>query len=322
MAIDDDILFVSKTPIGPESHWNYHAVTEASSLGIPPMFLGDNQSILQGDQYRLWLRWFFEGMVSPLAIAHDPSLQRLHVYDAVLKRINTLYNTTDLPRRQKLTDKITDHIFADVLRLRAANRRDQADKATKLTLIAERTPPRCYICGFAFPPRAVDAFLSVPGREQVELPKLVDVFRPRLKTRDLSIEVEHVVPVAAGGHGQDNLRLACGWCNKFKSSKVSLYEASHMPPRTGAFDVGSHKMHELPHPFWTIRILALRGECRHHDGCGRTAEDTELFVSLIDWRGSPNPMNLVVFCREHDPIASVRFQSRASIEQVWEGRRR
>lgn len=294
----------------------------ASLLGIPEIFLGDQQSILRGDQYRLWLRWFLEGLVSPIAVARDASLQRLHVYDAVLRRVSALYNTADLPRRQKLTDQITDHIFADVVRLRAATGRDQADKATRLTLIAERTPPRCYICGFAFSPRAVEAFLNVPGREQVELPKLVDIFRPRLKTRDISIEVEHVVPVAAGGHGQDNLRLACGWCNKSKSSKVSLYEASHIPPRTGAFNVGLHRIYELPHPFWTIRILALRGECRYHDGCGKTAKDAELFISLLDWRGSPNPMNLVVFCQKHDPIAGTRFQSTATVERLWGERKR
>lgn len=321
MAIDDEILFVAGTPIGPASNWDYGEVNAMSLRAVPEIFLGDQQSILRGDQYRLWLRWFLEGLVSPLAFARDGAMQRLNVFAAVLKRIELLYPTVDVPRRRMLTEKITDHIFADVQRLRLSVARDFADKATKLALVAERTPPRCYICGFAFSEEAQDALMRVKGRDAVLLPKLVDVFRPRLVDRDMSIEIEHVVPVAAGGHGPDNLRLACGWCNKHKSSKVSLYEASHVPPKVSGFRVGAHVIHELPHPFWMIRILALRGRCRHPAGCDHTANTAELFVSLVDWRGSPNPMNLTVFCQEHDPIAADRFQSAARVGELWDERR-
>ncbi|WP_083354720.1 HNH endonuclease [Mesorhizobium sp. LCM 4577] len=321
MAIDDEIHFVAGTPIGPAGSWDYSAVTAMSLRSVPEIFLGDQQSILRGDQYRLWLRWFFEGLVSPLAIARNAALERLDVYAVVLKRIELLYPMVDSPRRRDLTEKITDHIFAEVERIRLSVARDFADKATKLALLAERTPPRCYICGFAFSKGAQDAFLRVKGREAVRLPKLVDVFRPRLLDRDISIEIEHVVPVAAGGHGLDNLRLACGWCNKHKSSKVSLYEASHVPPKIPGFHVGAHQIHELPHPFWTIRILALRGQCRHSAGCDRTAKTAELFISLLDWQGSPNPMNLTVFCQEHDPIAADRFHAASKVAELWGERR-
>lgn len=321
MAIDEEILFVSETPIGPASSWDYSSVTAMSLRGVPEIFLGDQQSILRGDQYRLWLRWFLEGLVSPLAIARDGALQRLDVFAAVYSRIELLYPQVDTPRKRTLAEKLTDHIFADVERLRLSVARDYADKATKLALLAERTPPRCYICGFAFSKEAQDAFLRVQGRDDVRLPRLVDVFRPRLIDRDVSIEIEHVVPVAAGGHGQDNLRLACGWCNKHKSSRVSLYEANHVPPKVSGFRVGTHEIHELPHPFWTIRILALRGQCRHPDGCSHTASTAELFVSPLDWRGSPNPMNLTVFCQEHDPIAAERFQSSLRVAELWDERR-
>jgi hypothetical protein len=322
LAIDDEILFVAGTPVGAASSWDYAAITAMSLRGVPEIFLGDQQSILRGDQHRLWLRWFLEGLISPLAVARDGGLQRLDVFAAVLKRIELLYPMVESPRRQMLTERITDHIFADVQRLRFPVPRDSADKATKLALLAERTPPRCYICGFAFSEEAQDALLRVKGRDAVRLPKLVDVLRPRLIDRDISIEIEHVVPVAAGGHGQDNLRLACGWCNKHKSSKVSLYEASHVPPQVPGFKVGPHEIHELPHPFWMIRTLALRGSCRYHAGCDRTARTSELFVSLLDWRGSPNPMNLTVFCQEHDPIAADRFQATARVAQLWGERRR
>lgn len=321
MAIDEEILFFSETPIGVASSWDYSAVTAMSMRGIPEIFLGDQQPILRGDQYRLWLRWFLEGLVSPLAVARNGALQRLDVFAAVFKRIDLLYPAIDNPRKQTLTERITDHLFAEVERLRLTVTRDYADRATKLALLAERAPPRCYICGFAFSQAAQDAFTRSKDRDEVVVPRLVDVFRPRLIERDVLIEIEHVVPVAAGGHGQGNLRLACGWCNKYKSSKVSLYEASHVPARVHGFHVGPHEIHELPHPFWTIRMLALRGACRHREGCDRTAGTAELFVSLVDWGGSPNPMNLTVFCQEHDPIAADRFQAHAKVEALWGERR-
>lgn len=321
MAIDQDILFVNETPVGLASSWDYESVTAMSSRSIPDIFLGDQQPILRGDQHRLWLRWFLEGLVSPLAVARNSALQRLDVFAAVFKRIDLIYPAIDQPRKQRLTERITDHLFAEVERLRTAVNRDYADKATRLALLAERNPPRCYICGFAFSQAAQDAFMRVKERDEVIVPRLVDVFRPRLIERDVLIEIEHVVPVAVGGNGQDNLRLACGWCNKYKSSKVSLYEASHVPARIQGFQVGRHEIHELPHPFWTIRILALRSECRHPDGCDRTAQTAELFVSLVDWGGSPNPLNLTVFCQEHDPIAADRFQAHAKVDALWGERR-
>ncbi|RYY11687.1 MAG: hypothetical protein EON55_13750 [Alphaproteobacteria bacterium] len=127
------------------------------------------------------------------------------------------------------------------------------------------------------------------------LPLLVDVFRPRLKLRDISIEVEHVVPVAGSGHGQ---------------------------PRVMRYAVGPHELHELPNPFWSIRILALRGRCQHQEGCARTAKDAELFLTLADWAGSPNPTNLLVHCEEHDPLVLYRMRDRAEVAALWAERQR
>ncbi|WP_457897883.1 HNH endonuclease [Rhizobium sp. LEGMi166a] len=137
----------------------------------------------------------------------------------------------------------------------------------------------------------------------------------------MSIEIEHVVPVAHGGHGLDNLRLACGWCNKYKSSKISLYEASQVPSQVSGFKMGPHEIHELPHPFWTIRVLALRRRCQHPEGCVKTADDAEMFVSLVDWGGSPNPINLAIFCEHHDPMAGRRFYPASAVAKLWGERR-
>lgn len=248
------------------------------------------------------------------------SQQRLEVLQTVLRGVNRLYPAIDQPRRALLADKITDHIYAEVERLRLETKRDTAIKATRHALLAERTPPRCYICGYAFSKEVQEAFLKTPGRAAPSLPALVDVFRPRLGLRDISIEIEHVVPVVQGGRGQDNLRLACGWCNKHKSARVSLYEASFTAPRVEGITIGGRELHELPNPFWVIRMLALRGFCQFQGDCGRTADDAELFVAPIDWSGSPNPTNLAIYCETHDPLAVDRMQKREDVRLVWEAR--
>ena len=322
MSIDIVTTFLERAPHDPASAWNYTDVTDLAAMTIPPALFGDQESLLRGDQHRLWLRWFLEGLVSPHTVASDPTLGRLDVFAAVLSRVSNLYPLIDIERRRRLTDTITNHIFAEVQRLRRGTARDYATASTKLALIAGSTPPRCYICGFAFSREAQDAFLNVKGRNSVQLPLLVDVFRPRgLVERDIKIEVDHLVPVAIGGSGQANLRLACGWCNKHKSARVSLYEAAFMAPRTQGFSIGQRSFHELPNPFWAIRILALRGRCQHVGGCQRTAADAELFISLGDWLGSPNPTNLAVHCFVHDPIAADRMQERLSVERLWRERK-
>lgn len=323
MSIDLLTAFVERAPHDPASAWNYATVTDLAGMTIPPAFFGDQEALLRGDQHRLWLRWFLEGLVSPHIIANDQNLGKLEVFSAVWNRVDGLYHSIDADRRKKLTDNITNHVFAEVQRLRRGAKRNRIDAATKLALIAGSKPPRCYICGYAFSQEAQDAFLDVKGRNPIQRPVLLDVFRPRgIVDRDVEIEVEHIVPVALGGGGNGNLRLACGWCNKYKSARVSIYEATFMAPRTKGFSIGKNTLHELPNPFWTIRILALRGKCQHVGGCPRTAADDELFISLADWSGSPNPTNLMVYCSAHDPIAAERMQGSTTVTRLWRERRR
>lgn len=322
MSIESVTHFIGSVSHDPASSWDYSKLTALAGLSLPPDFFGDQDTLLKADQHRLWLKWFIEGLTSPSRFAGDTSLGRLDIYKAVLDRVTRRYNGADLSRRKALTDTITDHICAEVDRLRAAHKRDYASSATRQFLIAASSTPRCYICGYAFSQEAIDEFLRVRGRNSIVLPALVDIFRPRgLSKRDVSIEIEHVVPVAQGGSGQANLRLSCGWCNKHKSSRVSLYEAPFVAPRTTPFVLGPHRMHEIPAPFWTVRIMALRGRCQHFDGCDRTVENAELFVALTDCSGSPNPTNLSIYCKEHDPMDQHRRVDRAVADQIWSSRR-
>ncbi|MBN9164485.1 MAG: hypothetical protein J0I07_26215 [Myxococcales bacterium] len=322
MSIDSITNFVREASFDPSSYWDYAQLERLAGLELPHDLLGDQATLLKADQHRLWLKWFLEGLASPSRIAGDSSLRRLDIFEAVLGRVTQRYPMVERHRRAALAEKITDHLEAEVDRIRLANSRDHATSATRQALISASAVPRCYICGYAFSQEAIDAFRRVKGREKVKTPLLVDVLRPRgLVERDITIEIEHVVPVAQGGSGQGNLKLACGWCNKHKSSRVSLYEAPFVAPKTLPFVLGSHRLHELPSPFWTIRVMALRGRCQHVDDCDCTAENAELFISLADWTGSPNPTNLVVHCKDHDPIATHRMVDCASAESIWNSRR-
>lgn len=320
MSIDLDTEFFRATPHDPASAWDYEAIKKLAGGRFPDVFFGDQEPLLRADQYRLWLRWFLDGLVSPRRVAQDPTLGRLDILQAVVARVKRIYPAVDVPRQGLLADEITNHLLAEVLRLRQRFARDAANNLTKRTLLQAATPPRCYICGFAFSAEAKDTLLRVKGRNPVTMAGLVDVFRPRVRQRDFQIEVEHLVPVANGGSGQSNLRLACGWCKKHKSSRVSLYEASFTTAGTSGFMIGPHRLFELPAPFWMIRTLALRGRCEHPDGCDATARTSELFVALTDWGGSPNPTNLSIYCAAHDPIRVERIMAASAADRLWSER--
>jgi hypothetical protein len=322
VSIDTLTNFIETTPSDLASAWNYDATSTLASQLLPEVLLGDQVPLLRGDQYRLWLRWFLEGLISPHLIAIDPAKGRLEILAAVINRIDQSYPGIEADRRKRLAQAITTHVHATVEILRAPRVRDHATSATRHSLLAASTAPRCYICGFQFAKEAKDAFLKVKGRQPVKCPQLVDVFTPRgIVERDVGIEIEHVVPVASGGTGQANLRLACGWCNKYKSNRVSIYESSFLTPKTTTFRIGKYQLTELPVPFWAVRLLALRGKCQHLDGCSHTAGTAQLFIALADWSGSPNPTNLKVYCKDHDPIQVDRWQSHASVSKLWREKR-
>jgi hypothetical protein len=86
--------------------------------------------------------------------------------------------------------------------------------------------------------------------------------------------------------------------------------------------LGSQVWYELPHPFWTVRLLAIHGRCEHPSGCEATVKNSELFISPSDHRGAPNPCNLHVYCANHDPYATDRFYGREIVRRIWQERAR
>lgn len=318
MSIDSVVDFLNRA-----SHDGKGGVSgsEMSSLGssqVPQVFLGLEEGWLRGDQHRVWMRWFLDRMVSPYQFRSSNGVSRNDVLTVVAGRVRQMFPGAPGVTLRDLSNVATDHIFAEVVRLENARKRDRATPATRLSLIAQSK--RCYICGYEFPQEAIDRFSGKRGVAPPGLPGNVDIYMPRgLLEQDLRIDIEHVIPVAAGGHGQANLKLACGWCNRWKSAHGSIYDVSTktLLAKT-AFKVGNVTQFELPHPYWLVRLLMMRRRCSHEYPCDNTPEVTAFAVAPVDVYGSPNPSNLAVYCSDHDPLASKRLKSRAEAAAIWD----
>jgi 5-methylcytosine-specific restriction endonuclease McrA len=200
-------------------------------------------------------------------------------------------------------------LWQDIRRRRALSRDDK-----RLLLDISGKPPRCWICGAAFKEVDVDNFLF--GRTALsDLPRFVDVLRPRgLDERDLSIEVDHVVPFSRGGQDKGNLALSCGWCNRAKGAYTSIYDVAGQPLRAQPNSIG---LHSLPQPFWVVRLLALGEGCTHPDGCELSRHNAELTIAPIREAGALNITNLRVTCFGHDSLGSRRLQPPGFVRKLW-----
>ncbi|MHC2432714.1 HNH endonuclease [Bradyrhizobium sp. USDA 4451] len=323
MSLDRILKHVSETSLEPESYWRKADLVAMSSTP-PDSILSRNDTVLRADAYALWFRWFIQGVCNPLRYVEDDRKTIVDVMADALPRVSELYRGEPEGDRFELATGIAKHVMAEVDRRRKIGRINAAASEKRDLVDAALGQPRCWVCGFEFSKAAVDLFLRKKTGAKLVLPSLVDIFRPRgLIDRDIKIEVEHIVPVASGGGGKSNLALSCGWCNKSKGALTSLYDADAHAP-LARFKVGATSWHELPHPFWTVRLLAIQARCEFsgHGGCTATSKTDELFIAPSDHRGSPNPSNLHVFCTKHDPYAADRFVNRTDAAQIWKSRKR
>jgi hypothetical protein len=242
----------------------------------------------------LWARWFLEGIVDPDDY-RTGSLQLPSLYASVSRNLDSIGMPKD-SQGKAIRRRIAELLWGEVLRRRAIGPR-AVDYAVKASLWEEAGPsPRCWICGYLFPPWA--RTLSLYGSPRsAPLPAFLDFYRPQGKHfKDLSAEVEHVGAYSRGGGDEGNLRLSCGWCNRAKSNWGLLHEVPVTPrlfshPRLGEI--------KIPQPFWVVRRLALVGRCETL-GCSKTTASDALTVCLRHRSGSPTPLNLQVTCAEHD----------------------
>jgi len=304
--------FIARAVGDPGKTWDHDSVQGLASLQVPDIVLGRQKLLLRADIHEQWAKWFVESLGDPRQYA-DVSYP--YIFEDVLTAIDRRFGGNyTRPQRFKLASTAA-RVIQGYVGVYVRRRRSQISKKQRSFMIdLAGSPPRCWICGLRFSEVAIDNFVF-QQRTEIPLPKFIDILKPiGLKQRDLSIELDHVVAHALGGEESDNLRIACGWCNRHKSSLVSIYDVEGRPRASLKRELGFAC---LPHPFWTVRMLAVIRRCEHVDGCERSAEADEMTVAPVTESGAMNPTNLRVTCYEHDPIRLKRRQSHRATSEIW-----
>ena len=309
--------YVTDTGVATNDAWKEEPLRKLSSRQVPPDILGSQAWLLEADTRLTWTRWFIEGMANPSRYSRDHRLGYSHLYEEVQNELRRQHPTVPVDEVRMTAQAISEFAWDDVVRSREAGRTVISRQLREDLWFAAEPSPGCYLCGYRFSSWARDRLLGREGnnRSLVELPVLVDFTRPRgTVTRDVCIEVDHVYPVRGGGQTTfHNLRLACGWCNRVKSDRRSLYEVS--AGSAGTIEIGALGTVTIPQPFWVLRLVATRARCEHQSGCRARLTTEELFVAPRSPQGALNPVNAIVYCAVHDPWANARFVGRDVIRQ-------
>jgi|694.fasta_scaffold04644_9 hypothetical protein len=310
MSLNEAADFLRVCCFDPGAFWSQRGIDNVSKTRVPDVVFKNQRSILKADINQLWASWFIDSLLDPVSI--DPKrYSHVSVVESVKKGIDRIAPLdTPLQERKQLLSEITQLVQNKIKNQeeRARVRYDSTVKGELLDMAG--TPPRCWICGYKFLNYYIDIFLDGTSySEEPPLPDFLDYLRPHgLNTRDRRIEIDHVNPFCLGGGEEGNLRLACGYCNKYKSWKTSLYNSESNPinflhPKTGKVTV--------PQPFWLVRIFAVKQRCEFIEGCEKTNLNSMLYASLAYEKGSANPLNIKITCADHDPIKYLRLVSRA-----------
>lgn len=290
-----------------QTGWSQSALSRLASMEIPPVVLGDLGWAVRGDAATTWARWFLESFVDSASYISNERLTLADFYEAIVEVVDAEYDDMPQDERREVAKKLSFVVWQEIEFLRRVKRDRLSKRHREHLWYANEPDPRCYLCGYRFSQEAKMAFLGQGRREDIPKPRLLDFVRPRGRYEaDLSVAVDHVRPVARGGETvDDNLALACGWCNRAKSSYMQFYESSGSfrdkirHPRLGWVSI--------PRPLWVVRCIQLRGRCEDPSGCGARLTDSELFIAPKRMHGALTPSNCGVFCRDHDPWRGVRF---------------
>lgn len=294
--------------------WREEPLRKLASLQVPREVLGPKGWLLESDIRLTWIDWFIDSLVDRASFVHDDTLTYAHMYDTLQKQLKRTYPISDPDEVRGAAAVLSELAWEDIRRRRERRRQPVAQVARQELWFAAEPDPRCYLCGYKFKPQARDQILGrrtiEKPSEDAELPLLVDFTRPRgLVARDLRAEVDHIRPVWSGGTSStENLRLACGWCNKVKSSFRSLYDSTAR--FAGTIRPERSRTISQPQPLWILRLVATRGRCEHLGGCGAGLSTNELFVAPRAQDGALNPVSAYVFCGQHDPWSTSRFVGR------------
>jgi hypothetical protein len=314
MDLNQITAFLDQTSSRLETSWQLSSLSSVAGLRVPDFITGRQDSILRADINALWTQWFLESICDPERFVDDyPGYA--YVFHAVKNEIPLLFGNLEPHNHVEISQQISRLIHQGISR-RQKRKRIAFDSKIKYLLWNIYGPePRCWICGYKFSAWAINKFLKNPTDDEAPKPQFIDYMKPiGLTKRDSQIEVDHVFPFSDGGDDCiDNLRLACGWCNTYKSDRLAIYDVAARPPVVCHPRMGRVT---IPHPFWTVRLLSLRRQCEYEGGCDKTVNDTELTITSKHKEGALNPINMRVTCLEHDHLGSERFISRTLAEQL------
>ena len=284
------------------SSWDGSTVTTLASRTLPADLAGTRWDLLTGDLRFLWAEWWVATFGDPARL-QDADYPELYA----LARAGVAQRFFGEPVSDiNAVARAVARVLEDVVRRGRTQRVALSDLDRRDLVVEAGDPPRCWICGWAFPLMEIDRFLgAVEVETEPQLPLYVDLVMPRGRSSyDQRVNADHVVPVSAGGGHHDNLRLACGWCNRAKGAALTTYDAPTRAilaehPRLGPLSI--------PHPLWVVRSLATVARCESVVPCSRTSRTDELTVAPRWLEGALTPANLLVTCREHDPWATIRW---------------
>lgn len=288
--------------------WSPGALQALAAKGVPDAVLGGSGWLLRSDAAATWARWYFEAFADTARYVDDDSLNFGPLYAQVRDGLRTAHHGAPDDEIADLARAVALAAWRDVRQRRSARRHRLSEPQREELWFREEPGVRCYLCGYLFTSHAKARFLRRVSRaDPVALPLLVDFLRPRGRNaRDVDAEADHVLPVAGGGPNDlDNLRIACGWCNRAKSRYAELYDAAAWSPAT--FDHPRLGKISLPQPLWVVRLVGVRKRCEWQGGCAARLAADELFLAPRRLSGALNPLNAAVYCAAHDPWASERF---------------
>ncbi|MGW3031199.1 HNH endonuclease [Streptomyces sp. NPDC001178] len=283
-----------------DDNWSDEALKSLAKYTVPDVIAGNRGWLLRGDLSTVWGRWFIESLVDLAPFELDPALTIGHLHLPILTHVNSVSPQVPLDERKEYARVLTRFAWQLVL-ARRGRKRSAISAAMREELWALSQPePRCYLCGYEFGEEARDKFLGT-SKGSPATPLLVDFTRPRgVRAAQLCIEVDHVIPVAEGGEtGVENLRLACGWCNSVKNRYTNIYDV--IPWSAGIFEHPALGPVTQPQPLWILRTVATRRRCEAADGCTARIEEAELFAGPRNQGGALTPVNVAVYCEQHDP---------------------
>jgi 5-methylcytosine-specific restriction endonuclease McrA len=305
--------FLDSTADKLEAFWDIKSLSNIANQRVPDFIMNGRGTLLRADIHILWTQWFIESICDPDIFANS-SQGYAFILKTVQQRIPLIFPEVPEYERNELTKYIARLVDKEVERRKDRKRIFASLETRKMLWDICFPEPRCWICGYKFTKWAENKFLGYSNYNDAPFPRFIDYMTLHgLIERDISVEIDHALPFSKGGNEEDNLRLACGWCNSHKGDKVSLYDVA-LKPRI--LEHPKFRKQSVPHPFWIVRLLSVRRSCEYEGGCNYTVDNSQLTVFPRHPEGAMNPTNLRVICFEHDPLGSNRFVSRTVAEKI------